>query len=173
MKILVFSDSHGNPANISKAIKMHPDAELLIHLGDGINDLYKITETYPNYETVMVYGNFEDSFFVKKSENTSACISTNGKKIFLCHGHRYSVGFSKQNLIYAALEQDADIALFGHTHVKYNEYIPSERLNSDRENGLYLFNPGSISRPRDNIYASFGIIEIRDEGILLSHCIIK
>ena len=173
MKILVFSDSHGNPANISKAIKMHPDAELLIHLGDGINDLYKITETYPNHETVTVYGNFEDSFFVKKSENTSACISTNGKKIFLCHGHRYSVGFSKQNLIYAALGQDADIALFGHTHVKYNEYIPSERLNSNRENGLYLFNPGSISRPRDNIYASFGIIEIRDEGILLSHCIIK
>lgn len=173
MKILVFSDSHGNPSNISKAIKMHPYAELLIHLGDGINDLYKIKETYPDYEAVTVYGNFEDSFFVKKSENTFNCVTANGKKIFLCHGHRYSVGFSKQNLIYAALEQGADIALFGHTHVKHNEYLPPERLNTDTEKGLYLFNPGSISRPRDSIYASFGIIEIRDDGILLSHCIIK
>ena len=173
MKILVFSDSHGNPSNISKALKMHPDAELLIHLGDGINDLYKIKETYPDYEAVTVYGNFEDSFFVKKSENTFNCVTANGKKIFLCHGHRYSVGFSKQNLIYAALEQGADIALFGHTHVKHNEYLPPERLNTNTEKGLYLFNPGSISRPRDSIYASFGIIEIRDDGILLSHCIIK
>ena len=173
MKILVFSDSHGNPANISRAIKMHPDAELLLHLGDGINDLYKIQESYPSYKIVTVYGNFEDSFFVKTDGKTSDCIVANGKKIFLCHGHRYSVGFSKQNLIYAALEQDADIALFGHTHVKYNEYISPEMLNTDAKKGLYLFNPGSISRPRDSIYASFGILEIRDNGILLSHCIIK
>ena len=173
MKILIFSDSHGNPANISRAIKMHPDAELLIHLGDGINDLYKVKENYPNYETATVYGNFEDSFFVKKTENTFNCVTVNGKKIFLCHGHRYSIGFSKQNLIYAALEHGADIALFGHTHVKHNEYLPPERLNTNTEKGLYLFNPGSISRPRDSVYASFGIIEIRDDGILLSHCIIK
>ncbi len=173
MKILVFSDSHGSPANISRAIKLHPDAKILIHLGDGINDLYKIKETNPDYETAMVYGNFEDSFFVKRSENTFNCIDAQGIKIFLCHGHRYSVGYSKQNLIYAALEQNADIALFGHTHVKYKEYISPERLNTNREKGLYLFNPGSISHPRDGIYASFGIIEIRDNGILLSHCIIK
>ena len=87
----------------------------------------------------------------------------------MCHGHRQFVNVGHQNLIYSAIEQNADIALYGHTHCKFNKYIPSDELAFNCNKGLYIFNPGSISRPRDGIYPSYGIIEIQENGILLSH----
>ena len=43
MKILIFSDSHGRSANMLKAIEYHPDAETLLHLGDGTDDLNDVS----------------------------------------------------------------------------------------------------------------------------------
>ena len=69
----------------------------------------------------------------------------------------------------AARERGADIALFGHTHLRLERYLPPER---DGERPLWLFNPGSISRPREG-RPSYGIIDIlRDDerlDVLLSH----
>ncbi len=165
MKILVFSDSHGNCVNMQKAVDMHPDARYILHLGDGINDLDMLKTG--NIKTYTVNGNFEDGFFSAKKGLPFQCVEIEGKKIFMCHGHRQKVGFGLQNLYYTALENGADIALYGHTHVKYNKYTPLE------EKGLHIFNPGSISRPRDNIYSSYGIIDIQKNGVLLSHGLIK
>ena len=36
--ILVFSDSHGASFNMSNVIKKYPEAECVIHLGDGAED---------------------------------------------------------------------------------------------------------------------------------------
>ncbi len=173
MKILIFSDSHGSSANILRAIKLHPDAQMLLHLGDGVDDLHNIKQAFPNLYTVCVNGNYEDNFFSQKSGKLSDVVTVLDKKIFMCHGHRFNVSFSKQSLMYAALEQGADIVLYGHTHTKHNEYIPNDKPNETIKNGLYIFNPGSISRPRDGVYPSFGLVEIRNDGILLSHGIIK
>ena len=38
-KILVFSDSHGTTHNMRRAIDMHPDAEVIFFLGDGLSDI--------------------------------------------------------------------------------------------------------------------------------------
>ena len=57
----------------------------------------------------------------------------------------------------AAKENNCNIALFGHTHEKYYSY----------EDGLHLFNPGSIGSGYGG--ASYGVINITDKGILLSH----
>lgn len=168
MKILVFSDSHNHNANIQKAIKLHPDAKYLLHLGDGIADIKDIDTNNMNVFTVN--GNFEDSFLSSyKSGQTTRCIEISGKKLFLCHGHMQFVNAGHQKLIYSAIEQNADIALYGHTHCKFNKYFPTENLPFNYDKGLYVFNPGSISRPRDSIYPSYGIIEIQENGILLSH----
>ena len=60
-----------------------------------------------------------------------------------------------------ATEQNADILLFGHTHTPLEKYIPTD------EGGFYLFNPGSIGAGYGG--ASYGVINITDKGILLSH----
>ena len=45
MKILVFSDSHGNSANMIKAIELHKTSvELIIFLGDGLRDIDIVKE---------------------------------------------------------------------------------------------------------------------------------
>ncbi len=36
MKCLVFSDSHGNVSYMKKALRLHPDAEVVFFLGDGL-----------------------------------------------------------------------------------------------------------------------------------------
>ena len=166
MKIIVFSDSHGKYANMKRALDMHPDAQFLLHLGDGTGDVECIETA--GMTVYKVNGNFEDGLFISQAkEPPFRCVDIGGKIIYMCHGHRHRVGFGLQNLLYPGLENNADIILYGHTHVKHNEYVNRE------SKGVYIFNPGSIARPRDDIYASYGLIEIEKNGILLSHGIIK
>ena len=54
--------------------------------------------------------------------------------------------------IHEARAKNADIALFGHTHRGLTRY----------EDGLYLMNPGSLTRAGEH---SYGIIDITDGGI--------
>ena len=39
MKILVFSDTHGDVTKMERAIRSHSDAEAIIHCGDGETDV--------------------------------------------------------------------------------------------------------------------------------------
>ncbi|MBR6681939.1 MAG: metallophosphoesterase [Clostridia bacterium] len=181
MKILVFSDSHERPRNMIKALEMHKDADCIIHLGDGIKDLDALKDLTAGKSVTLIKGNAEDFSFSYVSYPTCTVIELGGKKIFACHGHQNSVKTSKYYLIDTAVKNDADIALFGHTHSSYYEYIPDESLSKmlvdrrtgnpkyKRDRGLYIFNPGSISVPRDGKPASYGIIEIKENGVLFSH----
>jgi putative phosphoesterase len=67
----------------------------------------------------------------------------------MCHGHRYSVYYDRYRLIAAAAAANADVALFGHTHVPF----------SAQEGGIYLINPGSVGRPRSRQGATFALID--------------
>ena len=165
MKILIFSDSHGRQSNMQKALDAHPDAELLLFLGDGINDIKQITDnTERKIPLYAVRGNCDIGLTVLREYSDRQVFSVMGKNIFMCHGHIYGIGNGSGALLYAAMEAEAQICLYGHTHVKHNEYLPDAG-----KNGLYLFNPGSITIPRDCMTPSYGILEIRENGILLSH----
>lgn len=172
MKIIIVSDSHGYGTNIGKVLGMHPDAEMLIHLGDGIDDLDKYRPDYPDMKFFAVNGNKEDGLFGTSPSLPFNVIEAAGKRILFCHGHRLCVNAGLGRLFYTAAEQSADIALYGHTHVKHNEYHP---IDSDGNGGkgIYLFNPGSITLPRDCLTPSFGLLEIRDNGVLLSHGMLR
>ena len=63
-------------------------------------------------------------------------------------------------MIAAAKRQGADIALFGHTHERYEEYLP--------EYGLWLFNPGALAYPERG-EPSFGLLTVTPGGLLFSH----
>ncbi len=159
MKCLVFSDSHGNTFYMQKALRKHPDAEVIFFLGDGISDAEAVAELDSFRMWVAVRGNCDFSGIFKNSQiKKTEEIELLGKKIFLTHGDLYNVKYGTDRLEYAAEERGADIVLFGHTH------IPEERYVSVGH-PFYLFNPGSISSPS----YSYGIITLTENSILLSH----
>ena len=168
MKLLVFSDSHQNTAHMKKAIEDHlrvGNIDCIFHLGDGHRDLEMLTHNIP---VCYVDGNYEEyaaGYIASKSLKREVTIDLYGFRFFLTHGHIYGVKNSLDAAVREAKNKGADVLIYGHTHEKYYRYIPPE---SDCDKGFYIFNPGSISRPRDKTF-SYGIITIEGKNILFSH----
>jgi putative phosphoesterase len=152
MKILVLSDTHGDTSKAEKAIRSSKRIDLIIHLGDYFRDAQKLSAMFPKIPIEYIYGN---SDFVTENVPAEKVIEVCGKRIFLTHGHRYSVKWDYERLISKAKEQSADILLFGHTHIP-------ELIINDR---FYLLNPGSTSEPRADSDGSYAIIEIDESRI--------
>lgn len=153
MKIIVFSDSHGNSRNLNKVIEKHMDADMFIHLGDGEREFETLVTMYSNLKMYHVAGNCDYNSIYPNELILNADFNI---KIFATHGHRYYVKYSLEAIKSTALENGCQIALFGHTHERFNSY----------EDGLYIMNPGSISCPRDTNKPSYGIIDISKAGIM-------
>ncbi len=160
MKIIVFSDSHGRADAMQRVIAMHPDTEMILHAGDGAREFDYITEENPGISCIGVPGNCD--FFGTKNPS-SVTLDLDGVRIFLTHGHRFSVKSGYDTITAHARENDIDIAIFGHTHIPLDRYLPGD----DGQKPLRLFNPGSISHPHGG-YPTYGLIEIRRSGILCS-----
>ena len=162
MKCLCFSDSHGSSYGIRRALNMHRDAEVVFFLGDGLSDLEDIILS-DNRAYFAVRGNCDSSAvfgntLVKKTDS----INLNGCRIVFTHGDLYGVKYGLDGVKKLAEDTNAGIVLFGHTHTPLEQYVPTE------EGGYYLFNPGSVGGGFSS-KASYGIINITDKGILLSH----
>jgi len=164
MKCLCFSDSHGDSRNMREALSRHPDAEVVFFLGDGLSDIEPIVSADRSRAWIYVRGNCD--FFhttlpgrIKKTEK----VTLMGYKIVLTHGDVCGVKYGDDGILRLAEAEDADIALFGHTHLPRENFV---RAESGR--GIYLFNPGSIGRdypaPR-----SYGVITLTESGVLFSH----
>jgi len=150
MKILVFSDSHGNLNNLKLILKQYEkDAKYVIHLGDYDNDISEIKSFFQNYKYINISGNCDWGNFTPSEK----LFSLYGKTFFITHGHKYKVKSSLINLSYSAEEKNADICLFGHTHVPL--------LTSS--NDIIYMNPGSISNPRGGTSYTYGTIDISDD----------
>ena len=79
-----------------------------------------------------------------------------------------SMGFINENIQYnknviidtmIRYAKDADIVIFGHTHVP---------LSYKKDNIIYI-NPGSLSLPRKVDYKSFCIMDIENDDIKVNH----
>lgn len=157
MKCLCFSDSHGASYNLKAALNKHPDAEVVFFLGDGLDDLEPFLKDKAR-AFFAVRGNCDRTallgdVMVKKTDNLRIL----GKKIIFTHGDLYGVKYGIEGVVKLGCDTNADLVLFGHTH------RPLEKCISLDEGGLYLFNPGSISMGK------YGLINITEQGILLSH----
>lgn len=153
MKILVVSDTHGDFNSLSRAVKAQPDAEVIVHCGDGDEQVQLLKETIKDKMIVGVRGNCDWNSFLPSKETLKIC----GKKIFITHGHLYNAKMGLYKVVCAAREEGADILLYGHTHIAMNTY----------EDGLYVMNPGSCS----GYMASYGIIEITENGDVLTNIV--
>ncbi|MCM1284994.1 MAG: YfcE family phosphodiesterase [Acetobacter sp.] len=148
MRIVVMSDSHRNKRNLFNIVEMHlNDADLFIFLGDGESDIEDVIALYPNLPIHIVAGNC-DWYSTKPLYKE---IIFDKKHIFFSHGHPFSVKHSYNMIIEEAEKREADIVLFGHTHVQYKEY---------REN-LAVMNPGSVAN------SEYGMIDIIGDDIML------
>lgn len=146
MKILVISDTHRDFSAIELALSQNKDADMLIHLGDGETEFEDFTAAYPLLPAVYVGGNCD----IGMHETTHVVRTGCGINIFCCHGHTLAVKMTLGLLTKNARENSCDIALYGHTHIPFNDIV----------NGVYVMNPGSAALPRGDMKPSYGIIEI-------------
>ncbi len=171
--ILIVSDTHGRVTRLNELIeyrqRMLRDGEVLnlIYLGDGLADLFACRE-YDNIIVYAVRGNWDGMHYfspVGEEMPIYRLIDVGGYKIFMTHGHAYSVKSGYDELCREASRLGADIVLFGHTHVPTLEYIEKGSIRGvDRR--LAIFNPGSLGGLFDG---SFGNLSVGEGGFLLSH----
>ena len=129
MKMLVLSDSHGNLDNMVRAVEQtRPNR--IVHLGDVMRDGEKLHALFPAIPFDQVPGNCDLAAF----DAPEKLLFLENKRILLCHGHTLHVKEGLLTAMYAALEKQADVLLFGHTH----------RVFSEVRNGVAMLNPGSI-----------------------------
>ena len=147
MRIFVVSDTHGSIGEFLNNMSIIKKPDLIIHLGDYVKDGIKI-EKETEIKTIMVKGNGD---YFSSSYREDEILNIEDKKIFVTHGHNYNVRYGLDNLIYKGEEVNADLILYGHTHVPI--FI--------EEDGIIIMNPGSPSIPRGfTRKKTFGIIEI-------------
>ena len=146
MKILIFSDSHGELSNMVKAIK-HERPDYVFHLGDHDRDAEALGRKFQTLPIAAVRGNCDGW---GSDTPLTRLIPICGLRLFLCHGHTFGVKSGLLRVSYAAREQDADIVLFGHTHEACFEEDPS---------GLILFNPGACGYAYE---PSYGCLTVED-----------
>ncbi len=147
MRILVFSDSHKDVDSCAAVVRRLIGVDMIIHAGDHASDAAELERLFPDIPVKFVSGNCDFS-----KAPAELIVEAEGKRILVTHGHFYNVK-SEENyttLYYHALSQNCDCAVFGHTHIGFND-----------TNGKFtLLNPGSIKYSR-----TFGVIEI-ENGVL-------
>ncbi|MBQ8392493.1 MAG: YfcE family phosphodiesterase [Clostridia bacterium] len=157
MKLLVFSDSHGRGRKIAEAMDIHRGVcDAVIFLGDGLADVERIREKYPDIPFFCVSGNCD--FFDFSDTPEELCVNFDGVRILLCHGHKYGVKGSFGRIMLRARELEADAVFFGHTHapLDLSEYVMDKRIQ--------LFNPGSIAQGTYGVVNTAGRILVCNHG---------
>ncbi|QUI21734.1 metallophosphoesterase family protein [Vallitalea pronyensis] len=149
MKILIISDTHGHIANATKIVKQITDFDRIIHLGDMEQDAEALDCMCP-IPIDYVPGNCD---YASKAPREKV-LAFYGVKLFITHGHYYQVKWNLDTIIKEGRKKGVKIILFGHTHVAMEK-------NMD---GITLFNPGSLTLPRDGKGPSYGVLEIEEDG---------
>ncbi|MBO6054455.1 MAG: metallophosphoesterase [Oscillospiraceae bacterium] len=145
MRVLVFSDSHGDVEAMKRACEQY-NPDWVLHLGDCIRDAVTLQKELKLNNCCMVTGNCD----LCSRGMDQRTLELQGVRIFLTHGHTYRVKFSPLRAILAAEEAQAQILCYGHTHAPLCE----------QRNGMWILNPGACGGER----GTCGLIEIDAEN---------
>ena len=147
MKAAVFSDTHGvTSLMLETARRCRPD--VMIHLGDHERDAERLREEFPEIPLYCVRGNCD----IGGRAPDTDIVPLGPVKAFITHGHLFNVKYGRlDSLVYAAMEQGARIAMFGHTHEADYEEI----------GGVKVINPGTAGAGRRLTWA---LVEVFDNG---------
>ncbi len=153
LRIGVMSDSHGLLHYAQQAVGAMGKIDLLLHAGDRYRDASKIIVP-ASVPVHAVVGNCD----ALNDEPVEKLLELEGIKLLLTHGHVYQVHSGLSKLLHRAAELNVAVVVFGHTHIAGYEWYEN----------LLLFNPGSITSPRDGRGVAYGILEIKDGKVIPS-----
>lgn len=147
MNVAVFSDTHTNAARMLEAVRRcKPD--VILHLGDHVRDTEGLRREFPQIPLYCVRGNCDGA----NDAPDRAVVPLGPVKAFMTHGHLYNVRYGYlDSLVYAAMEEGAQLALFGHTHQAAYEEI----------GGVKVLNPGTAGKGNQ---LSWALIQVFDNG---------
>ena len=163
MEFLIFSDSHGKRRNMELALSRQvrkPNA--IFFSGDGLRDIGDRMNGIPVFR---VHGNCDWSLGIDADAPEELTVTFGNRRIFLTHGHRLGAKSGVGGLLCAAAERNADIVLYGHTHIPALETVPAgtETACGVLPRAVSLFNAGSIAE------GSFGTLTLTDSAVLFAH----
>ena len=150
-RIGVFSDCHGDKQALSDLLGRMGYLDAVCFLGDVASDadyLQSLTMAMPNHPPFYAVRGNNDYYMCALQETCIAEIA--GKRFFMTHGHRFT---SLMNLALRAKENEADVALFGHTH----------RALCEEAYGVLLLNPGSAGNYCRGGAARASVLEIEGD----------
>ncbi len=178
MKIMVFSDIHGSLYYTKKVVeriqKEAPDhimilGDVLYHgprnpLPKEYDPLEVVKQLNPYIDkTIGVRGNCDAEIDVQLlgygGNQDMRLVTFNNRSFFMTHGHIYHPDD------HPVLDQGT-VFVYGHTHL----------YQAEIKDGIYYFNPGSVSIPKGGNPPSYGVIDDDDlvvkdlNGIVLISC---
>jgi putative phosphoesterase len=122
----------------------------MIHCGDS--QLMADDQAMAGFVGVRGNCDYDVRFPIDRLENVT------GQKVYITHGHKYSVKTSLMSLYYRAREMNADIACFGHSHI----------LGAQKIGDILFINPGSILLPRERREKTYVILDLLKEKMFLT-----
>ncbi len=173
MKILFFSDVHGDPTSMKQLFERNEDlkADKFVFLGDALyhgprNTLpaaYNCMETVEyfnriNEKILAVRGNcdadVEQMLFKFPMMGDYALLHTENAGFFLTHGHIWN-----ENTLPPVA--NGTILVHGHTHIPVCKEIEKDGKK------ILIFNPGSATLPKGGFERSFGFYDGRTLSLRL------
>lgn len=152
MRVIIVSDTHGMDFTFREVIAKEHKIDFLIHAGDtsGSEQMIKNSVSCP---VKVVLGNNDYAMGLRYEEE----FDLGSHRCLLTHGHRESVYYGTDRLIYKAAERGCDIVVYGHTHVPSIEY--------DEDLNVRAINPGSLTYPRQAGHRpSYVVMDIDNNG---------
>jgi putative phosphoesterase len=131
--------------------KTRKSIDAVAYLGDGWDDIHKLMPIYPSIPLYAVAGNCDYG-----SGQNALPFNFASRKIIITHGHRFNVKFGYLRISLWAEENEADVCLFGHTHIP-DVFYSGRTL---------MMNPGSISFPNAEYPISYGVVNISENGVV-------
>jgi len=151
MRIGVFSDSHGDTDALDCLLEKMGHLDAACFLGDVARDAQHLEEQLawmpgsPALYTVRGNNDYYSTCMLPWER----VVELDGVRIYMEHGHR---SVSLASLSYKAQENDAQIALFGHTHQALEEH----------DGRVLLLNPGSAGNYCRGGRAKACVLEIKN-----------
>ena len=169
MKLLFAADLHGSLPATELLLKKYKTsgADYLIILGDILNHGPRnpVPEGYQPAAVAQLLNNYSDEILAVRGncdsevdqmllnfpmlESYSWVLLEDGTRIFLTHGHHYNIDNRPQL-------KAGDVLAYGHTHIPVAE----------KNGGQIIYNPGSITFPKEDYVASYGMFA---EGTFTVH----
>ncbi|AJA48580.1 phosphoesterase, MJ0936 family [Clostridium pasteurianum DSM 525 = ATCC 6013] len=160
-KLFFISDIHGSLYYLKKILEIYESekADYIIILGDELyhgprnplpkdynpKEVSQILNTYKD-KIIAVRGNCDSEVDQMVLEypvmDTYSIFLYNNRRLFLTHGHVYN----RDKLPYL---NSGDAIIYGHTHIPLAE----------KQNDIFVINPGSISMPKEGNPNSYGILD--------------